>query len=67
MTYKDVRDVISGWIVSNCYNVQSMRLPECFQANYAKTLTADDVTELYKIGAQVDKIGKLYCGELIEE
>lgn len=34
---------------------------------YAKTLTADEVTELYKVGAQVDKTGKLYCGELVEE
>jgi len=34
---------------------------------YAKTLTADEVTELYKVSAQVDKTGKLYCGELVEE
>ena len=34
---------------------------------YAKTLTADDVKELYNVSAQVDKSGKLYCGELVEE
>lgn len=34
---------------------------------YAKTLTADEVTELYKISASIDKSGKMYCGEFVEE
>lgn len=34
---------------------------------YAKTLTADEVTELYKISASIDKSGKIYCGEFVEE
>ena len=34
---------------------------------YAKTLTADEVKDLYQNSASIDKSGKVYCGELIEE
>lgn len=34
---------------------------------YAKTLTADEVNELYQTSTSIDKSGKVYCGEFVEE
>ena len=36
-TYNDLINTVADWLVTNCHNVGTMRLPSCFQSNYTRT------------------------------
>lgn len=41
ITYNQLIDSVANWLVTNCGNVGTMKLPTCFQANYVRTTSAN--------------------------
>ena len=46
-TYNDLINTVADWLVDNCHNVGTMRLPSCFQSNYTRTTSVNGVGQHY--------------------